>query len=324
MVATRPNIETSPRSSTSHFEIREIISIFATFLKLRIMRKLSFIIATLLLSAIMVDASAQQVVKKRIGVYKESGNVVVAEAVTTLVVDVTVETETFTSGVYARYAQKLFGKRASFVDRELSHVVSANVAVLEDAAYYAADVAQRESVAEEYAAPLQIDRLSSVESAQEDAAYDAAEQIFALRRARLDLVTCELGEGVYGGGLESALREIERLEREYLELFYGKYEVTRTTHRLYLPIDADATSYVIARFNDGRGLVDKSDLDGEIVMVTIVPKACSYPASDEKGTVAYRYANNAEVSVMLGQEVLTRRTLPIYEFGATVMFANPK
>lgn len=288
------------------------------------MRRISFIIAALLLSAIMVDATAQQVVKKRIGVYKESGNTVVAEATTTLVVDITVETERFTAGVYARYAQKLLGKRASFVDREQARIVAADVAVLKDAAYYATDISASECDAEEYLKPIPIDRLSTVEMAQEDAAYDAAEQIFALRRARLDLVMGELGEGVYGGGLESALREIDRLEREYLELFYGEHEVVSTTHRVLMPVEIDTTSYVIQRFSAERGLVEKSDLNGEIVMVTIAPSAWDYPAGDEKGTVAYHYANNAEVSVMLGQEVLTRRILPIYEFGATVMFANPK
>lgn len=287
------------------------------------MRKISFIIAALLVALVSVDATAQQVVKKRVGVYKESGNVVVAEAATTLVVDVIVETERFTAGVYARYAQKLLGKRASFVNREQSYIVSANVAVLGDDAYYATD-ASCVYEGEEYALPLQIDRLSSTEYAQDVAAEDAAEQIFALRRARLDLVTCELGEGVYGGGLESALREIDRLEREYLELFYGRSETTYHTERIVVPVDANVTTYVIQRFSAERGLVGKSDLDGEIVMVDIKPTACDYPAGDEKGVVAYRYANNAEVSVMLGQDVLVRRILPIYEYGKTVMYANPK
>ena len=82
--------------------------------------------------AICVDASAQQVVKKRIGAYKESGNVVVAEATSTLAVDVVVEHEVFTPGVYARYAQKLLGTRASLVEREEYRVVSADVALIVD------------------------------------------------------------------------------------------------------------------------------------------------------------------------------------------------
>ena len=287
------------------------------------MRRLSFIVATLLVALVAVDASAQQVVKKRVGVYKEAGSVVVAEAATTLVVDLEVETETFTAGPYARYAQKLLGKRASFVNRVVHSIVAADVAVLEGDAYYAMDTADRGDV-EGYESPLQIDRLSSMEYALEDAAHDAAEQIFALRRARLDLVTGELGEGVFGGGLGSALTEIDRLERQYLELFYGKSEVVVRSHRLLLPIDATTTSYVVARFSTERGLVEKSDLDGEIVMVAITPTACTYPASDLKGTVSYRYANNADVAVALGHEVLLHRILPIYEYGTTVMYANPR
>jgi hypothetical protein len=40
--------------------------------------------------------------------------------------------------------------------------------------------------------------------------------------------------------------------------------------------------------------------------------------------VAYRYANNADVAVALGGEILARRILPLYEFGATVMFLQPR
>jgi hypothetical protein len=50
----------------------------------------------------------------------------------------------------------------------------------------------------------------------------------------------------------------------------------------------------------------------------------NYPQSDVKGTVAYRYANNSDVAVAYGNEILSRRILPIYEFGATVMFLQPK
>ena len=56
--------------------------------------KRSLLIAILLVaSSLAVCSSAQQVVKKRIGSYLENGNVVVAEANTTLAVDITVEYE---------------------------------------------------------------------------------------------------------------------------------------------------------------------------------------------------------------------------------------
>ena len=285
-------------------------------------------IFTILLAAVFVslalDASAQQVVKQRIGTYKESGNVVVSEATTTLVVDLTVECEEFEAGVYARYAQKYFGKRASLVSRMSYTLVGGDVAVLDAPSYYAAPA---NIVTESVVAAgdkVMVDRLAADELTQEEAAKRAAERIFELRAARQDILLGEYGDGVYGAGLEAALREIERLEGEYLKLFYGIRTVTTTTHRYTMPVSADMPNNVIARFNSEEGLLAKDNVAGDIVMVSVTPSEMSYPASNPKGTVAYRYANNANVLVSFAQEVLARRVLPIFEFGETVYFVMPK
>ena len=285
-------------------------------------------IFTILLAAVFVslacDASAQQVVKQRIGTYKESGNVVVSEATTTLVVDLTVECEEFEAGVYARYAQKYFGKRASLVSRMSYALVGGDVAVLDAPSYYAtpANIVTESVVTA--GDKVMVDRLAADELTQEEAAKRAAERIFELRAARQDILLGEYGDGVYGAGLEAALREIERLESEYLKLFYGTRTVTTTTHRYTMPVSADMPNNVIARFNSEEGLLAKDNVAGDIVMVSVTPSEMSYPASNPKGTVAYRYANNANVVVSFAQEVLARRVLPIFEFGETVYFVMPK
>lgn len=285
-------------------------------------------IFTILLAAVFVslacDASAQQVVKQRIGTYKESGNVVVSEATTTLVVDLTVECEEFEAGVYARYAQKYFGKRASLVSRMSYALVGGDVAVLDAPSYYAAPANIVTESVVTAGDKVMVDRLAADELTQEEAAKRAAERIFELRAARQDILLGEYGDGVYGAGLEAALREIERLENEYLKLFYGIRTVTTTTHRYTMPVSADMPNNVIARFNSEEGLLAKDNVAGDIVMVSVTPSEMSYPASNPKGTVAYRYANNATVVVSYAQEVLARRVLPIFEFGETVYFVMPK
>ena len=285
-------------------------------------------IFTILLAAVFVslalDASAQQVVKQRIGTYKESGNVVVSEATTTLVVDLTVECEEFEAGVYARYAQKYFGKRASLVSRMSYALVGGDVAVLDAPSYYAAPANIVTESVVTAGDKVMVDRLAADELTQEEAAKRAAERIFELRAARQDILLGEYGDGVYGAGLEAALREIERLENEYLKLFYGTRTVTTTTHRYTMPVSADMPNNVIARFNSEEGLLAKGNVAGDIVMVSVTPSEMSYPASNPKGTVAYRYANNATVVVSYAQEVLARRVLPIFEFGETVYFVMPK
>lgn len=284
------------------------------------------IVVALVAVALGVNASAQQVTKMRIGTYKQNGDVVIAEASSTLAVDVVVEHEVFTPGVYARYAQKMLGTRASLVERDEYRVVDASVALMEDNSYMRCGaemprVGDTQVVEEQM---LQIDRISSGERSTEAAAREAAEQILSLRRTRLDLITGEFGEGVFGAGLQSALEEISRLEREYLELFYGKRSITTLAERFILPVNSEQPSTVIARFSAESGIVAKDDLSGDIILVKITPSEMTYPQSELKGTVAYRYANNAEVIVALGGEVLVRNILPLYEFGETVMFLQPR
>ena len=332
--------------------------------------KRSLLISLLLVaSSLVVDASAQQVVKKRIGSYIENGNVVVAEANTTLAVDITVETEQFVAGPYAKHAQRLLGTNAPLVDKVIHRIVKSDVAVAESSSYYvteSVDAAQCSDATSVEFPKVLPDRLSKSNLTADQAADRAAEQIYALRTARLELVTAELGDGVYGAGLESALREIDRLEKEYLELFFGKRSVTYSHQRYYVtvkpaefeqiepvvaPVEEVAEAeksnekkskkvaeevvpqpepkmlpakYAVARFNSKDGLLAADDLTGDIIMLVIEPSEMSYPESDIKGNVFYRYANNANVTLSLGyDEVIAKRVLPVYEFGRTVSFVKP-
>jgi hypothetical protein len=313
-----------------------------------------FIISLLFVAALWsMDLSAQQVVKKRIGTYIESGNVVVAEANTTLAVDLTVEIEHFVAGPYARYAESMLHTQARLTDNVTYRLVSTNVGLVEDNTHLLADEATNYGLGtpccEEFS-EFTIDRLSSEKQELKERAKAAADRIYALRTARIELITAEFGDGVYGAGLESALREIDRLEKEYTELFLGKRSTSTHNYRYYIPIkpaefekvepttseEGAATtdtavaepkmlpqSYIVARFGERIGVVASDNLAGEILLLTINPTEMSYPESNIKGKVTYRYANNAEITLSLGQDIISKRTLPIYEFGRTVTILAP-
>lgn len=312
-----------------------------------------FAIPLLIIAALWsMDLSAQQIVKKRIGTYIESGNVVVAEANTTLAVDLTVEVEHFTAGPYARYAESMLGCQARLTNNVTYRLVSTNVGIVEDNSHLSADNAAAANYGlnapcgEEFP-EFTFDRLSSAKQELKERAKAAAEKIYALRTARIELITAELGDGVYGAGLESALREIDRLEKEYTELFLGKRTVSTLNYRYYIPVKpaerekievaateegAAATitegkmlpqSHIIARFGERVGVVESDNLAGDILLLTINPTEMSYPESNAKGKVTYRYANNAEVTLSLGHDIISKRTLPIYEFGRTVTIVAP-
>lgn len=288
------------------------------------MRRFLFVVAMVIASAIYSDASAQHLEKMRIGRYKEGDKVIIAEANTTLMVKLVVEYDEFEAGPYARYAQKLLGTRASFVNRAEYRVVGADIALVDSDEYGFTQNFDKYSGHAVSERKIQVDRMTTSEKSVEVAAREAAETIFKLRKARLAMITGEEGEGVFGGGLESALREIERLESAYLELFYGRRALSYETRTYVLPVSSDNTSMTISRFSVDDGLVAVDDLSGDIIFLNINPLDMEYPASDEKGVIAIRYANNAEVSVCLGNRVLVSRVMPIYEFGETVMIVKPR
>lgn len=288
------------------------------------MKKAYIIMMVMAVMSLSTEVMAQQIVKQRIGTYKESGNVVVSEAATTLTVDLTVECEEFEAGPYARYAQKFLGKRASLISYTSYDIVAADVAVAADADYYAPAAPTTCSEEVRPGDVIAVDRSSTEEQSTENAAREAAERLYELRTTRQDIILGEYGDGVYGAGLEAALREIDRLEREYTALFFGTRTVTTTHHRIALQVSAESPNSVIARFNSEEGLLDKDNVAGDIVMVTITPSDMSYPAGDAKGQVAYRYANNATVVVSYASVPLTKRVLPIYEFGKTIYYTMPR
>lgn len=288
------------------------------------MKKAYIIMMVMAVMSLSTDVVAQQIVKQRIGTYKESGNVVVSEAATTLAVDLTVECEEFEAGPYARYAQKFLGKRASLISYTSYDIVAADVAVAAAADYYAPVAPAMGSEEVRPGDVIAVDRSSTEEQSTENAAREAAERLYELRTTRQDIILGEYGDGVYGAGLEAALREIDRLEREYTALFFGTRTVTTTHHRIALQVSAESPNSVIARFNSEEGLLDKDNVAGDIVMVSITPSDMSYPAGDAKGQVAYRYANNATVVVSYASVPLTKRVLPIYEFGKTIYYTMPR
>lgn len=259
------------------------------------------------------DAAAQSLTVKRIDSYAD-------EAATILAVDLEVRSEEYVAGPYARYAQKYFGERASLVDKLTYEITSADVAIVDQTSYMAIPLEVPAAPAEAIGFPALLpDRTTLGDKSLDEAAKSAAEQIFALRRTRLDLIMGEFGDGVFGAGLESALAEISRLEQEYLELFYGKSRVNVERKRFIIDVDAQNSSVIVARFSTEKGIVSKDDLMGDIVVMSILPSAMEYPAANPKGKTIYCFANLAEVIVGVGQQRLVSRVLPIYEFGAVVV-----
>lgn len=223
------------------------------------MRKLFVVLA---LVGIIASAAAQKIDKA--GLYDNKGNAILCEK-SPIVVSATIRvtTEHFTPGVYARYAQKYLGKRATLSEYTISEIVDGDLAFGE---------AQKLPVKVEYedaVTPLPINKISTAVQTTEEQAASTAEMIFSLRKHRLDLITGEAGEHVFGAGLKAALDEIARIEKECLDMFYGTKSYSESLHSFSVVIDSTKSEYMVCRFSDNEGVVAADNLAGKPVIIKI-------------------------------------------------------
>ena len=269
------------------------------------------------------------------GANETASGVVVSQPRTILAVDVTVERDQTLTGPYARYAQKYLGVRAPLADKTTWNITGAQIALLDcgtclDAGAPAPASTRifNHAASDEEFARLQPDKTDMTTPALEDAARAAADRIFSLRRHRIELITGEAGENVFGEGLKAALAEIDRMEQSYLELFLGKRIVSTETRRYVVYPQADKKQYIVCRFSPAAGLLPDSDLSGDIVLLQIEPSGntkCDLEAGPkETSVVACRVADPSTCTVLSGGREYARAVLPVFEFGRTVNVALPR
>lgn len=161
---------------------------------------------------------------------------------------------------------------------------------------------------------------TGVAKSTEQMAADAAGAIFTLRQRRFDLVTGETAD--LGAGLEAAIREMNRIEGEYLALFIGKRHVQRIVKTIStLPLAGKSTA-MVCRFSDSEGIVSESDLSGRAIVIELAADGGGaieehVPRMGPKGTmnVRYRIPEVRLVKLVDGQQELARERVPIFQLG---------
>ena len=282
-------------------------------------------------------ASAQNnIYRAVVGPYQAAdGNIVVADPSTTIVVDLTIEKEQTIVGPYARYAQKYLDVRGSLVDKTTYAVKSANLSVMAcDGMIKSGQTAPATVSVESYMSTttefpkVLPNRLSMSPTTVEDAASQAAQAIFTLRKKRMELITGDAGENVFGGGLQDALKALEAQEQAYLELFLGKKVTTVYTERIIVPM-AGAESYTIAKLSSSAGLEAATAANGTEIKLSVkgsgtAPRLKSIPEVDpkDKTAIMVRLADNATCAVSVGDKVVGSAVLPVFELGRTAYIAN--
>ncbi len=258
-----------------------------------------------------------------VGVIVRGTNVEVMVAPSSvIVVDLVSESISFEPGVYARYAQKFLGVRAPLIAKSNSQIISATIKKQTEGERTVMSVnSSKTSALDQMSSDtkLPIDLTSATILQPEEAAQRAADEIFRLRKLRKELLSGELGEGFYGAGLQAALNDFDRQERELTLLFMGHTEVKNDRKSFSVSIANAEKRHIICRLSQNDGIVDETDLSAEPIMLQITPSGSDQiiaPTPDEKSEFRkFRVADMTKCELFIGTKLLAQSTMSLFEFG---------
>lgn len=277
------------------------------------------IFATILMLCFAGAVSAQSIT--RAGFYMDNGEAVLSNPKGSVTISVTVEKRHFTPGEFARYAQKMLGVRASLTERKESAIVASAILAAEPA-----EPCRKSCVGGGEESVLPPFRADNRALSVEQQAQAAADLIFYLRRHRKELITGEAGENVFGAGLRSALAQIDKMEQQCLDMFYGTTTTTTEEYRYTVTPTADEKNYVVCRYRDGEGILPISDLSAAPLMLLFTPaevdtSALPLATTKDKVKSDYVVVPTCAVELLLGTQTLCKGEATLPQYGTTVTLA---
>ena len=165
-----------------------------------------------------------------------------------------------------------------------------------------------------------------VQKSPDARAREAADMIFNLRKKRVQIITGDTDATFSGEALNSAIEEIARLEKEYMEMFigYSEYSEQKMNYEVVPSVGNESQMYVAFRLSDTKGLVPAEDMSGKPYLLEFAVQPVSVPAgksSPAKGNVAhYRIPATCEVKLSDGVNVLLQSRMPVYQLGVESTF----
>ncbi len=174
-------------------------------------------------------------------------------------------------------------------------------------------------------------RMVLKEKTQEQKAEEAANFLIKLKKRRFKLVAGQYDYMPEGESMASAINELARIEEEYLSLFIGKRIVTEVQRSFrYTPeVGKLSDRPVLFRFSPVKGFLDARETEGLPVLLVLeatkktrelmakVPAPKLVP-----NAFPYRIADQANVKLLVGEQLWIDAIMPVFQFGATVYQQN--
>ncbi len=158
---------------------------------------------------------------------------------------------------------------------------------------------------------------------EEEKAKEAAHIIYKLRKRRFKILTSNFEElPPDGTSYKVIVKELQKLEKKYLELFFGKEYTEKLTRNYKIIPDAGSKSQVVMRYSLTKGFVSKTDVSGLPVILEykdIVNVKESGPVAAQSvpsSPIYYRLPAQANVVVLAGKDILGIKPMVIPQLGS--------
>ncbi|MDR1667296.1 MAG: DUF4831 family protein [Bacteroidales bacterium] len=155
----------------------------------------------------------------------------------------------------------------------------------------------------------------------EEQAREAAEQIFDLRKGRLNVITGNIDHSLDGSAIKQVLEAFDIQEEQLLSLFNGLRTENRYVYT-YSALPEKAGVTPLFRFSEKAGIVTQNTAGAKEVWyrtgeVRIPPQHQPEQASN---IVYYRIPQIVEISAGIDNNVMISKMKDIYQFGHIVSF----
>lgn len=161
-------------------------------------------------------------------------------------------------------------------------------------------------------------------------AEGAAKQIYRIRETRLNILAGDVEHvPADGKAMELVLNELNKQEQALVALFVGTTKVTRHTHTLlYTPAES-VENEVICRLSAHNGIVDKQDLSGEPLYLsleakkqTLLPGVYYDKNAPVLSQIYYNLPGEAKMVMQFKGKVVAEGHFEVAQYGVAVPLAQ--
>ena len=158
----------------------------------------------------------------------------------------------------------------------------------------------------------------------------AAKQIYRIRETRLNILAGDVEHvPADGKAMELVLNELDKQEQALVALFVGKTQVTHHTHAVRYVPEESVEKEVVCRLSAHNGIVDKNDLSGEPLYLTLVAKKQTLlPAGiADKNTpllsqIHYNLPGEAQVALTFKGKQMVEQNVAVAQYGVAIPLAQ--